>query len=152
MWKGFIRFNRGVLGMPAHWKMWLLLLVAANAVVPMVFLQHLEAQVVLGTFMISAGLMTFLTARFGFTRILGLGHFLWFPLIGFIVSRFEHLSAETPAGLWLRCLVLLNAASLLIDVTDVVRYIRGDRSETVVLPDGMLTDPVLQGETDASHR
>ncbi|MBI1312028.1 hypothetical protein GC176_12110 [bacterium] len=151
MWKGFIRFNQGVLGMPAHWKVWLMLLMAANAVAPVFFLQHREAQVVLGTFLVSAGLMTALTARSGFTRILGLGHFLWFPLIAFIVRRFEHWPVETPVGLWLRCLVTLNAVSLLIDVTDVVRFVRGDRSETVDLPDGLPTLASLPGENDVTH-
>ncbi len=72
--KAFIKFNKGVLKMPISWRLWLMLLVAANVVAPLFFLRHLEAQVVLGTFLVGAMLMTWLTGRFGFTRILGLGH------------------------------------------------------------------------------
>ena len=30
--KAFIKFNRGMLKMPLHWQLWLMLLVAANLV------------------------------------------------------------------------------------------------------------------------
>ncbi len=55
---------------------------AVNAVAPRFFLQHIEAQMVLGAMFIGATLMSLLTARFGFTRILGLGHILRIPLSG----------------------------------------------------------------------
>ncbi len=72
----FIKLNRGILKMPVPWLIWLMLLVTANMVAPLFFLQYAEAQLVLATLMASMLLMTWLTARFGFTRILGLGHIL----------------------------------------------------------------------------
>lgn len=124
-----IRFHRGVLRMPLYWQLWLMLLVAANAMVPVYFIRHFEAQVVLATFLLSFVLMTALTARFGFTRIPGLGHILWVPLLVFVAVRLNSPGLNDRLRLWLQCLVGLNSISLFIDVIDVTRYAWGDRSE-----------------------
>ncbi len=127
----FIRFNRGLLGMPPLWRGWLLLLVGANLVAPLFFLGHVEAQATIAALLISMMLMTALTARFGFSRILGLGHVAWLPLLAFLVSRAAEVPAMGAFGLWLRTVIVLDAVSLMIDGVDVVRFLRGDRAETV---------------------
>ena len=45
----FIKFNRGMMRMSTAVRAWLLVLVTANLVVPLFFLERLEAQVVVGT-------------------------------------------------------------------------------------------------------
>ncbi len=127
----FIKFNKAVLKLPLHWQLWLAVLVAANLVVPFFYLQRLEAQVVLGTILASMTLMTLLTARFGFTRILGLGHILWVPMLAFLLARLGDVPARDAYGIWIRALIVLNSVSLVIDAVDVVRYFAGDRGETV---------------------
>ncbi len=127
----FIKFNKGVFKMPVLWQVWLAALVAANLVVPMFFLQRLEAQVVLGTMLASMALMTYLTGRFGFTRILGLGHILWIPMLAFLLMRLGDIHAGDAFGIWIRAVIVLNGISLAIDAIDVIRYIAGDRGETV---------------------
>lgn len=131
--RAFIKFNRGMMMMPVHWQLWLALLVTFNLVLPLIFLSHLEAQVVVATLMASMILMTGLTALSGFTRLLGLGHILWVPLLYFLWMRLEQNPAEDFFGLWIRVLMIVNATSLLIDTIDVGRYIAGDRSETVIV-------------------
>jgi hypothetical protein len=127
----FIKFNRGMLKMPLQWQLWVLLLVSANVVAPFFFLHHLEAKVVLGTILLSMMLMTFLTARFGFSRIVGLGHILWIPMLAFLFSRLIDIPADDAFGIWIRALFVLNGMSLVFDAADVVRYIAGERNETV---------------------
>ncbi len=127
----FIRFNRGLLGMPPLWKGWLVLLVGTNLVAPLFFLEHVEAQATIAALMISMMFMTALTARFGFSRILGLGHVAWLPLLALLVSRAAEVPATDAFGLWLRTVIVLDAVSLMIDGVDVVRFLRGDRAETV---------------------
>ncbi len=127
----FVKLNRGLFKMPLPWKIWLSLLIAANVFVPLYFFQQLEAQIVLGTMAANMALMTFLTSRFGFTRILGLGHIFWIPLLGFLLTRLGSIPAGDAYGAWLRALILLNSGSLLIDMVDVIRYLAGDRAETV---------------------
>lgn len=131
--RAFIKFNRGMMMMPVHWQLWLALLVTFNLVLPLIFLSRPEAQVVVATLMASMILMTGLTAFSGFTRLLGLGHILWVPLLYFLWMRLEQNPAEDFFGLWIRVLMIVNATSLLIDTIDVGRYIAGDRSETVIV-------------------
>jgi hypothetical protein len=70
----FVRFNRGLLGMPVPWRLWLLVLVALNALAPIFVLPRVEAVATLGALVFSMGLMTLLTHWSGFSRLLGLGH------------------------------------------------------------------------------
>ena len=127
----FVKFNKGLLRMPIHWQLWLMVLVAVNMIGPLFFLHHLEAQVVLGTILASMMLMTWLTGHFGFTRILGLGHILWVPMLAFLFARLGDIPAGDAFGIWIRALIVLNGVSLVIDAIDVIRYIAGDRAETV---------------------
>jgi hypothetical protein len=129
--QGFIKFNKGILRMSLPVKLWLLLLVAANGVAPLFFLNRVEAQLVLAAMMIGAMLMSLLTARFGFSRILGLGHILWIPLLGWLMFRLGQIPADDAFGLWIRGLMVVNTLSLVLDAIDVIRYVAGDRKEMV---------------------
>jgi len=127
----FVKFNKGMLRMPIQWQLWVMTLVAANMISPLFFLRHLEAQVVLGSTLASMALMTFLTDRFGFTRIVGLGHILWVPMLAFLFTRLGDIPASDAFGIWIRALFVLNGMSLVMDAADAVRYITGERNETV---------------------
>jgi len=81
--------------------------------------------------MIGAMLMSLLTARFGFTRILGLGHVLWIPLLGWLAFRLGEIPADDAFGVWIRGLMVVNTLSLVLDAADVIRYAAGDRKEVV---------------------
>ena len=129
----FTKFNKGLVNSPIHVRLWLMLLITANLVVPLFFLGRLEAQIVVGALLASAILMTILTGLYGFTRILGLGHIFWIPLLFFLWTRLGHIPADNFFGVWLRVVMTLNAISLVIDVVDVIRYTAGDREETVRL-------------------
>ncbi len=129
--RAFIRFNKGMMKMPGHWQLWLMLMVAVNLVVPLFFLDRLEAQVVIGALLASMTLMTIVTARVGFTRLLGLGHIFWFPLLYFLWTRLDQIPVDDFFGLWVRALIAINATSLVIDVVDVIRYCAGDQEEMV---------------------
>ncbi len=129
--RSLIRFHRGFLGMPRHWQLWVGMLVAANLVAPLFFLGHLEARVTLAAGLIGMTLMTALTARFGFSRILGLGHVAWLPLLAFLAGSVADVPATSGFGLWLRTVIVLDAISLALDAADALRFLRGDRAETV---------------------
>jgi hypothetical protein len=130
------KFPKGVLKLPLAVQLWLGVVMVANAVVPTFFLGHREAQVVLGVFVVSAALMMLLANVVGFTRLLGLGHVLWIPLLLYLWSRMGGHPAAEPYGAWIRIVMLLNAASLAIDVWDLVRYVRGERAEIVAVGSG----------------
>ncbi len=98
---------------------------------PLFFIDHLEGQVVLGVFVITAGLMMFLYASRGFTRILGAGHVLWLGLLPWLWSRHDLIQPDEWLSHWIITVIVINGLSLIIDVIDVVRYVRGDRQPTV---------------------
>ena len=127
----FIRFNKGLLKFPYPVKIWLAGLMAANMAAPLFYINRIEAQVVLATFLASFGLMIVLTAYSGFSRLLGLGHVLWFPLLWFLWVRVDLYPVDGAFGLWMRSVMVLNAVSLAIDTLDVVKYLAGDRREIV---------------------
>jgi hypothetical protein len=129
--KSFIRFNRGMMRMPIYWQPWLLLLVTVNVVIPLFFMGRFEAQMVLGAMVVNIILMTLLTGLTGFSRLVGLGHYPWFPLLYFLWTQLDRIPADDFFGIWIRVLMVLNALSLVIDTVDAARYVAGDREETV---------------------
>ena len=129
--RAFIKFNKGMMKMSTPVRLWLLALVTGNLVFPLFFLERLEAQVVVGTVVISMMLMTGLTALAGFTRIIGLGHIVWVPMLIWLWVRLAEIPANDVFGIWVRALMALNAISVALDAVDVGRYISGDREEVV---------------------
>ena len=127
----FIKFNRGIFRLPIGVRLWLMLLMAVNLVVPVIYLQRSEARIVLLTFLASLLLMVLITRTSGFTRLLGLGHVLWIPLVLFLVTRLESIPVGDAYGVWVRSVIALNSISLVLDLVDAVRFARGERSEMV---------------------
>ena len=129
--RSLLRFNQGIFQMPAHLQLWVVALVGANIVAPLFFLARPEAQLSLGAGLLGLALMSVLTGRFGFSRIVGLGHVAWLPLIAVLLGSVAETSATTPFGFWIRSVIVLDSISLVFDFADAVRFYRGDRSETV---------------------
>ena len=133
MLKIFMGFNKGVLTMAKPWQAWLGLLVAVNLVPPFFFLGTLEAKVVLVGFVVSIAIMLTLFAKFGYVRLLGLGHAPWLFTVPWLWSRLGEVTSTGPLYYWLLGVVILDGISLLIDAVDVVRYARGDRKASVTV-------------------
>ena len=104
----FIKFNQGLLQSPLRVRLWVMLLLAANLAAPLFFLGSLEAQLVLVALAASMALMTILTGLVGYTRLLGLGHIFWVPLIGWLWSRLGQIPTDDAFGVWVRVLIALD--------------------------------------------
>ncbi len=109
------------------WRIWLAILMFINSVMPLVFHQRIEAQAIFLAFMVGSSMGLILFKIQGFTRLLGVMHIAWFPLIYFLWARLDQIPADNVFGIWIRTVVLLNGISLFIDVIDVIRYLAGDR-------------------------
>ncbi len=129
----FIKFNRGLLAMPLPWRLWLVLLLTLNLIAPLVFIERLEAQATLAALLVSMALRTGLTGLSGFSRLVGLGHIVWVPLLFFLWTRLGEIPAADTFGVWVRAVIAINATSLVIDAVDVIRFVAGERAETVNL-------------------
>ncbi len=100
-----------------------------NAIAPLVLIETQEGKVVLASFVMSAAIMSAIHHAKGFVRSIGTGHFTWFLPLAWLATRLD--ASGDPMRAWLIALVVVNAPSLVIDVTDRIRYSRGERNITV---------------------
>jgi len=129
--RGFVRFSAGVFRLPLGVKLWMLVLGVVNLLAPLWFFDRLEALFTLAAMFAAMILMNLLTGLQGFTRLLGLGHAPWIPLVAWLATRLPEFPPEEPFGLWLRAVVVFNTVSLVLDGRDVFRYWQGERDEMV---------------------
>ena len=85
--KTLMGFDRAIRSMPFPWPLWIGLLVAANLIGPLYFLNTLEGKVVLAGFALGMLFQNVIFARKGFVRLLGLGHFHWLPMLAWISRK-----------------------------------------------------------------
>lgn len=109
--------------LPRIWCVWL---VAINTAC-LFFIDHIEAQVVLGVTLLSVILQAFIYQKTGFTRIMGIVHLSWVPMFAWMGSRIETIAQSPYLAIWLTVLLATNAVSFLIDTIDSIRYIKGER-------------------------
>jgi hypothetical protein len=130
MIRGIAALYTGLRGMLWPWQLWVGLLAALNLIAPLAFLDRPDAQWTLAAIGAAAVSMVALARIQGFTRLLGLGHIWWIPLIGYLLDR----GALSNPGLnrewfvlWRDAVVAANGLSSVIDATDIGRYLAGDR-------------------------
>lgn len=133
MIRATVDFARTMLRFPAGWLAWIAALMLVNGVAPIVFLPAPEAVVTLAAFLLSVIWQVAIFDRHGFVRLLGIGHAPWLASVSWAWLRLGDLPVGSPIRIWLTALVLINTASLLIDVTDVVRYLRGERKPVLTI-------------------
>lgn len=131
MFKTFIGFNKDILAMAIPWRIWMVLLVLVNMVLPLFFLGKTEAVVVLVAVMISMFIMMTLFAKFGFVRLLGLGHIPWLFTVPWLGLQLGQTMASGPFYYWLLSVIVIDSISLVIDAVDVTRYWRGERQPLI---------------------
>jgi len=76
------------------------------------FLPRTEAWVVLGTGLLAATIMTALHAKLGYIRLLGIGHFVWIPMLIWLGFRLDNILEGTLFHGWILTLMTMNTVSL----------------------------------------
>jgi len=122
------RFMQSLWGMRWFWRIWVAMLLLANAVVPLFYVEYFEAQLVLFVFMLAVATQMFIFQRLGFVRLLGLGHIYWFPMLVWLLLQNDLAKVDVGLAEWVLLLIVVNSISLLVDSVDVFRYWRGERS------------------------
>ena len=87
-----------------------------------------EALAILIAFFAAASLMEYLYGLYGYVRLLGLAHLLfWTPVYAWIYFRRRplHPPSQSLFGKYLVVYLVINGISLVIDVVDVTRYFIG---------------------------
>ena len=108
-------------------RIWAVLLIAVNAL-SVFFLDTRYGQVALAAILIGVSIMIAIHSRFGFVRLLGVGHALWIPMLIWMALDFSKLAPGSHLRNWLSLLITVNTISLVVDGIDVLRFIRGERA------------------------
>jgi hypothetical protein len=119
------RFFVELMQRPVWIPIWVFYLMVAN-MASVGFWHEPLAKLIFITFMISAMLMMGLYSRFGFDKILGLGHIPWVPLLVYILARIPDVEGGFQS--YLVVLAISIAISLAFDFVDVWKYFINRRS------------------------
>jgi hypothetical protein len=125
--KPLVDFLGNIFKMPKIWWPWMTGLPLIN-LSSIFFIPRTEAWVVLGTALLAATIMTILHTKLGYVRLVGVGHFVWIPMLIWLAFRLTHIPGGTLFHGWILTLIAMDTVSLLIDIVDLVRYLRGDRA------------------------
>ncbi|MGE3534895.1 MAG: hypothetical protein AB7H48_08695 [Parachlamydiales bacterium] len=117
--------------MPFPWNVWVMLLGLVNMVGGIYFFATLEGKFALAAMMGAMMVMWVIYAKYGFVRLLGLGHILfWVPFLIWSVLRLRSWNdLPTDFRFWLVLVSILNSLSLVVDFIDVWRYAKGEKKD-----------------------
>ncbi len=113
------RFFTELMQQPVWIPVWVLFLMIVN-VASVGFWNEPLAKVIFLTFMLSAMLIMGLYSRFGFEKILGMGHILWIPLLVYVLMEIP--LAKDTFNSYLIILSISIVISLVFDIVDVWKY------------------------------
>lgn len=113
------RFFIELMQQPVWVPVWVFILMIVN-VASVGFWNELLAKVIFVTFMLSAMLMMGFYSRFGFEKIIGMGHILWIPLLVSVLMEIPAASGTFKG--YLIVWSIFTVISLVFDVVDVWKY------------------------------
>ena len=117
-----------ILQEPAWLLVWVFWMGTINSLA-IVFLKHRPACWILAAFLGNLLFMTTLFEVNGYNRLLGLSHVIfWTPLLVYLFRIRNKLPRAGLIVVWIKVLFLTNALSLMVDYSDVARYLLGERS------------------------
>lgn len=120
-----LRFFVELMHQPVWIPVWVLFLMIVN-VASVAFWHEPAARFIFTSFVMSAMLMMGLYSRFGFEKILGLGHIPWIPVLAYVLTQLP--AAEAAFKSYLLALSVSIAISLVFDTIDVWKYFKNQPS------------------------
>jgi len=88
---------------------------------------HSEPIVIIISFVAAGILMEFLYQQFGYVRLLGLAHLVfWTPAYAWVLMRRNFVSLTSVFGIYLHFYLIVAGISLTIDLVDFIRYFVGN--------------------------
>ena len=126
----FSQFNAEMTANSPLWvEIWVNVMVAVLALaIPFSFARSEARWILLGTVLGMAGTIV-AYSQFGFTRILGIGHILfWTPTLVYMLGlRGRRVGQHTLFGKWVFAAIFVMGASLAFDYVDLLRWLLGER-------------------------
>jgi len=129
-------FDDAVATLPQWVQIWIMMLgvVILGSIVILLFLKATRLDAAIITIAMAAvyPAMMWLYAQVGFVRLLGIVHvIIWTPLVIYLWRRLKDAEIITPFRQVIWLLLATLCISLAFDVTDVVRYLLGERASMV---------------------
>jgi hypothetical protein len=127
--------NDAIIAQPAGLKAWVLALVLVHLVAVLFVATRAEGRwrvrfepiAIIVSFVAAAAFMNWLYFEFGYVRLLGLAHLLfWTPAYLWVALTSRRLGAADLFGKYLILYLIIAGISLLLDAADVVRYLIGN--------------------------
>lgn len=121
------RFWKGLCRYPLFWQAWAHFIIFINIGGACLFWnQELSLWVVASMFAsFAVGLL--IVYIHGFTKLIGLMHLAWIPMITHAIALLDIADITSPFGLWIRLLLIVNGVTLAVDTINIARYILGNR-------------------------
>jgi len=113
---------------------WVMMLVIANLLAVLFIVSkeesgfkfHPDALAILAGFIGAAIFMTWLHEQYGYVRLLGLAHLVfWLPVYVWVLSRYRRQQYGGWFQRYITLYLVIAGISLLVDVIDVIRYFLG---------------------------
>ena len=120
-----LKFFVELMRQPAWIPVWVFYLMLIN-MASMIYWYEPLAKLIFITFMVSAMLMMGLYSRFGFVKVLGLGHIFWVPLLAYILIVLP--TFESSFKSYLVVFSISIAILLAFDIIDVWKYLVNRKS------------------------
>lgn len=123
-----IKLMKRIGGMRFPWNLWVTLLGTVNLGGGIYYWSRIEGKTAIAAMTGAFVIMTVIYRQRGFVRLLGLGHIVaWVPLLALLAISLSDTDSTGAFRAWLWTVIGFNGVSLVIDVADVVRYMRGER-------------------------
>ena len=120
-----LKFFVELVRQPVWIPIWVLFLMIVH-IASVGFWHEPVARLIFMSFLMSAMLMMGLYSRFGFEKILGLGHIPWVPVLVYVLTQIP--TAEAAFKRYLLVLSVSIAISLVFDSIDVWKYFKNEAS------------------------
>jgi hypothetical protein len=128
MLKEMRELTAGAWALHPAWRIWMAALVVVNGVAPLFFLPRLTAVVTLVASFTAFLLALVLIRLHGYSKLLGVMHAPWVPMLAASIYLYPAADAMSLYKAWLAASILLTIGSLVIDVTDVCRFLKAQAS------------------------
>jgi len=118
-----------MLSQPIWLVIWIAIMVGIHIVaVPLAF-KDMRPRVMVIAMLLNAVFMSALFSKFGYTRILGLSHIIfWTPVLIYLWKTKDVHPERIWIGRFIRVSMAIIFISLLFDYIDVIRYVMGDHA------------------------
>lgn len=121
--------NEHMLAQPLWVVIWIMIMVGLHIAAIAFAIKDWRPRIMIIVMLANMIFMSALFNKFGYTRILGLSHVIfWTPLLAYLWKTRKHHPERLWTGRFVKLAMIIIFISLLFDYSDVVRYVLGDRA------------------------